>query len=347
MPILSLNFGIACVRSRYIDDSGISSSFVYKYPYSENLYSHFYSEHDFYSDVIDVIIKELGVITQGLKIIATGFPKIPSTKYPYDNSILFDQLIKGITNYEIVSITDSTVFTHNKYSATYDIEKLQYGKNEKNYLLNLSLYNNVIPETPSEYNLILANIWNMFNALRTDTKTLIMTTKPMVFMGDVFDFENVEFEEIAYLYILSFIANPGMYTLNLDKKSELVHLAHLKIYKKEMAKHFEEFSPIALGTLINSPGETTCLIKNESGSNQLLEIKPGKIFLVPMPENMNTKVIVKSKYFNSVEKTTRGGKLGLIIDTRAKQEPQHYDYNQLQIDINTNLKGIREALRIL
>lgn len=345
MPVLSINFGISTVRGVYLDDSGSVSSHVFRYPYSEDLYSHFYSEKDFYSDVVTVLLKELNAPKEGVKIIATGFPEVPAIRYEYASSVLFDQLVKQVDTHEVVSITDSTVFTQNKYSSHYDIEKLQYGKNEKNYLLNLALYSNALPEKPSEYNLILANIWNMLNTLRTDSKTTVMSTRPTLFMGDVFDTENPEFEKIAYLYILSFIVNPGVSYVALDKQADLVHLAHFKHYNREFSDLYDSFKPLNLGTLINSPGDTSCLIQNENSTNQLIEVKAGKIFFIPLGENADTRVLVKGKLLGNVERSVKGGKLGLIIDTRSKQDKSSYDYNQLQVDINSNLKSINEVLR--
>ena len=63
-----------------------------------------------------------------------------------------------------------------------------------------------------------------------------------------------------------------------------------------------------------------------------------------MDSGASARLVIKSQELGSVEKTVKGGKLGVIIDTRPKHEIETYDYNSLQMDINNNLKNIHEIL---
>ena len=114
--------------------------------------------------------------------------------------------------------------------------------------------------------------------------------------------------------------------------------------KKLWKGHTRNQKPEQLGTLINSPGETTCLIETDLGTSQLLDVGPGRIAFVPLEMSDQARVVIKSVNLGSIERNVQGGKLGLIIDTRTKNDLKTYDHNQLQIDINANLKNIGQVL---
>ncbi len=346
MPLLSLNYGINSTRGVYIDAEDKITSITYRYPYSRDLFEHTYSVDQYYEEVTSYLMRQFKISrTDKCDIIATGFPTIPNIPNKFANAYLLDQLVKKIDNYHVVSVTDRSVYKQNSYISHSDVKNLQYGVKEKNYLLNLALYSNVIPEKPSEYNLLLANVWNIFRTMdeqKMDAKEQKALLKPTLFMGDIFDTNKIEFEKISYLYLLSFIIAPGFHYISLDKHSELIHLAHMRYYNDKYAKLIEEYKPKNLGTLLNSPGDTSCLLQNDTNNSQLIEVRSGRIVFLPLNENTSTRIVVKGKQIGSIEKTVKGGKLGIIIDTRPKNDIKNYSYNNLQIDINANLKGINE-----
>ncbi len=346
MPILSLKYGISNVQAVYLSDEGKISDFFLGYSYSKDLYSHFYSEQDFYSDIVEHIISKLKIPKTDLQVIATGFPSVPAIGREYSHAVTLDELLKQIDNYEIVCLANGTIFTQNDHISYYDTSKIDFGAMETNYLLNLSVYTNAFPTRPSDYNLVLSNIWKMLNSHRKDTKKLILNSKPIIFFGDVLnkDLMKDEYKNIAYLYFISMIVNPGIYSLKMDYSNLVPHYLHLKKYDTGLGKHYDELEPEVLGTLINSPGETSCLVSTELGTSQLMDIKSGRIFFVPLDKNASARVVIKSTELGSIEKTVQGGSLGVIIDTRAKHDIETYDYSILQMDINNNLKTISEVM---
>ncbi len=347
MPILSINFGISTVRGVYLSDEGNVSDYSIDYSYQENLYSYFYSQKEFYSDFVEHFIKKLKVPKRELQIIAIGFPEIPTISYEYANTITTDKLFSQVEDYDLVSLSNNAVFTQNSYLSLDDTNKAVYGSTESNYLRNLSIYKNVFPSKPSDYNLMFSNVWNVVNSHRQNTREVILSDKPTLFLGDIFTIEQVDnehFEKIAYLHILSLIINPGAFNIMVDKKNIFPNLLHIKNYRSDLSYIYDNFKPEFLGNLINSPGETTCLIETDLGTSQLLDVGPGKIVFIPLDTNNQARIVVKSTHLGSIERKVQGGVLGLIIDTRAKNDLKTYDHNQLQIDINVNLKSIGQVL---
>jgi len=346
MPVLSLKYGISNVNAVYLSDEGKVSKFFLGYGYSKDLYSHFYSEQEFYSDVVEHIISKLNIPKSNLQIIATGFPSVPTIGREYMSSTTLDQLLTEVENYEVVCIANGAVFTQNNYLSYFDTKKIKFGTMETNYLLNLATYTNAFPTRPSDYNLVFSSIWGMLNSNRKDTKQLILNSKPIIFFGDIInkDLINQEFENIAYLYFLSMVVNPGIFSLKVDGENLVPHYLHLKKFNFELSSFYDEFEPETLGTLVNSPGETSCLVSTELGTSQLMDIKAGRIFFIPLDKNASARMVIKSQELGSIEKTVQGGKLGIIIDTRPKHDIAVYDHSSLQMDINNNLKSISEVL---
>lgn len=346
MPILSLKYGSSNVSAAHLSDEGKLTTYFLGYGYSKDLYGHFYSEDQFYKDVVEHVISQLSINKDGLEVIATGFPNIPAIGFDYASSMTIDQLYKDVEEFEIMSLSNRAIFTQNNHITLQEGANTSFGRMETNYLLNLAVYQTSFPTRPSDYNLIMSNIWGILNSNRGDTQQLVLDSKPVVFFGDVF-YEGLmtrEFESIAYLYFISMVVNPGVFNIKIDDSNLLPHFLHLKKYNVEYSKFYEQFEPKVLGTLINSPGETSCLVSTELGTSQLIEIKENKIFFIPLDETANARLVVKSQELGGIEKTVRGGKLGVIIDTRLKHDTKVYDYNTLQMDINNNLKNIHEVL---
>jgi|GEM_PF-6420260 len=346
MPVLSLKYGTSNVNAVCLSDDGKVSKYFLGYGYAKDLYAHFYSEHDFYSDLVEHIITKLELPKGNLPIIAAGFPTVPAIGRNYVSSATLDQLLSSVENYEVVCFANGAVFTQNNHLSYYDSEKIRFGNMETNYLLNLAVYTNAFPTRPSDYNLVLASIWGMLNNNRKGTNKLILNSKPILFFGDILNkaLINPEFEKIAYLYFLSMVVNPGIYTIKVDNENLVPHFLHLRKFNIDLSSYYDEFEPEMLCTLVNSPGETSCLVSTEMGTSQLMDIKPGRIFFVPVDKNASARLVIKSQELGSIEKTVQGGKLGVVIDTRAKNDIASYDYSSLQMDINSNLKNISEVL---
>ena len=95
-------------------------------------------------------------------------------------------------------------------------------------------------------------------------------------------------------------------------------LALLTMHDPKYSSLFLDQKFWTLGTLINSPGMTECLIERESGPSQFVDVKPNELFFIPMEESTTVKLQVKNASLGTQERFVSGGKLGLIIDTRPK-----------------------------
>lgn len=350
MPILSLKYGSSNVSAVYVNGDEPPVTYFLGYGYSKDLYSHFYSEENFYKDVVEHIVSKLNVQKEGLQIIATGFPDVPAIGQDYASSVTLDALLNEVDDFEYMYLSNDGVFTKKRFISPEDDTSASFGRTEANYLLNLNTYKSAFPTRPSDYNLLMAKIWGILNSNRKDdTLKLILDSKSFVFFGDIFheDLMSKEFKSIAYLYFVSMVVNPGVFNLKIDSSNLLPHMLHMRKFNVDYKEQYEKFEPKVLGTLVNSPGDTSCLVSTELGTSQLLEIKANRVFFIPLDNSASARLVIKSSELGSVERTVSGGRLGVIIDTRPKFDLQVYDYSSLQMDINNNLKNIREVLHKL
>lgn len=343
MPILSLNYGISDVLIVYVDDKKEFVLHKNSYPYSKEMYSHYISEKDFYTEMVTHFIRRFKIPRNNLKIIATGFPKIPEINYPYDHTIHLNQLIEFISTYNIMLLNRYSVFTQSGFMSHQDLFNIPLGVREKEYLANISIYRNISPKTISNYNLLLQNNWCLVKALTNNLKPLFYSKDPILFTGNAFRYEGNNFKYLTYLYMLNFILEVGVYELNYDPTniySNLVHIASFDTYYQDLLK---KYKPKKTGTLVNSPGETSILLKTDIGTQQLVTVPEGKIFFMPLDENISAALLANSHQLGSVEKRIKGGEVGLIVDTRYKNE-KDYTSNQLLKDMELNLKALNEVL---
>ena len=344
MPVLSLNFGVASVKGVYADAKGNLSDYTVPYSYSKNLYAHFYSEEDFYADIAGHIMKQLKVPKTDLQIVATGFPMVPPIGVPYASTALVNELASEFEGYETVCLGDCTVITNETFASFYTLDNSQLGKAERDYLLNIATYRSIQPTSLSEYNLMFSNIWNM---LRTSGETKLSdpaSGKELLFHGELFDDMTPEKQKLAFLYIISLVVEPGIKVINVDMGNLLPHIVHIHKQEPSLVKMPESLQILRLGTLVNSPGNTAVLLETDLGTSQLLEIEAGKMVFVPLDMETNARMVLKNHNHGDVEHTVTGGELGLIIDTRNKNDLSGYDYSQLQMDIDNNLKNVGEVM---
>ncbi|MFC1722332.1 hypothetical protein ACFL0C_01645 [Patescibacteria group bacterium] len=348
MPTLSINYGLSDITAVCIDDLGDLSDISIGYPYSRDLFAHFYSEQEYYTDIFNHILKKLKIHKTDLKVIATGFPHIPAIGYEYSSALTLDKLFKLVDKCHIVCADNCSIFTQDTFISLQNLNNLGLGEQEKNYLANLYVYKNAYPTTLSHYNLLFANIWHIVNSINGTRPLPKMEVEyPLLFLGDIFSVKEQEFTNIAYLYMVSLIRDPGIYYLTFDQRNLFPHFVHLAAFNNDFTHFKDDYSTKELGTLINSPGNTSCLIETEVGTSQLVEVSANRMFFVPMKREEGARIVVKSELLGSFEKKISGGDLGLIIDTRSKHDTKAYTYSDLQQDINANLKNINEVLNQL
>ena len=58
-------------------------------------------------------------------------------------------------------------------------------------------------------------------------------------------------------------------------------------------------------------------------------------------------MVIKSSVLGNIEKTVSGGKLGLIIDTRPKSNPQIFNDDYVEKGLNVWTTSLREVISSL
>jgi len=159
------------------------------------------------------------------------------------------------------------------------------------YISNLSIFNDIPLDNVSEFGVPMP----------------LKPSKDIVFMGDLV----IKMDPSKYLFLLDLISTVGIYSINLDQKCEY-------ILRKPLVDMKFPYTAVSLGTLVNSPGPTSCLIETSVGTKQLVELKENDLVFIPL-ENMSVaRIVVKGQSIGSVDTKIRGGVLGVVIDTRYK-----------------------------
>ena len=78
----------------------------------------------------------------------------------------------------------------------------------------------------------------------------------------------------------------------------------------DVAPHLEQ-----IGTLINAPGETECLLNSDVGTGQFFEVKKDSFYAVPMLAETGSSLSIKNHTLGNFKKAVIGGRAGLMVNT--------------------------------
>lgn len=336
MSLLSIYIGNSFVSTLYVNEEGYVTNFNFPYNYNTKLYGHFCDSESFYKEVIDYVIKKLHIKKTGLEIIATSYPAVPALGYDLQYFNTVDKLISSQSDY-IVYVLDGYSFFSQKEHFSFDpSEDLTVTTPDHNYMSNLSIYNNARASTLAHYNYLLSRFRQMLKHEDRDS----LVDRPILFLGD---FIIEKFENRGKLFLTEFIRNPGIYNLKIDTTNTYLHSLLIKNYNSNIYNQLKRSTINTLGTLINSPGESSFLLKPDLENSRLLDLQENKFFITPLAETSVMNVVIKNKTLGSKDVSVSGGSLGLILDTRDKLDEAKFNDKQILDNLDQQLLVINEA----
>lgn len=331
MPTLSIYIGenqISAMRYNTPEDFAFTS-YPYVFPYE--VLKHDYNEKKFYDQVIKMFGKEFGIDLKGYKILVStvGGYELP---FKSDSNTGIFSALSTINNYEWVFAESFFVakpsgflgyFPYGKGSAFNDLEL-------QNYFSNLGIYpqfKTLNPKLLNANDMLLQNISANVKHKFKEEKAIILTGSRFTAVSDL--------PISTYLFAFSLFNEPGLYRLKLDpgNKLPLISLVNKEYFKDETGKKSagvlsddimtinedeifdDEF--IDLGTLLKAKGNVEVLLEVDSGNSQFISLKENQIFVFPLERMTSARVVISGASVGKRETYVKGGKLGLVVDTRT------------------------------
>jgi len=340
MPVLAIYIGTSSISGVIYESSDKYRFISYPYVYSDELFSGYVSEGEYYKSFITNICAEYKLKLTDVEIVVGTFLKKIDVGFEVKKSFNLPEILNGVSTSRFPVVVNSySVVTPNNfisYLVLNDETSVQpdaaLSEDEKNFYHNTSVYNSVVH---FDMTTLVDHDRNILAKLATN-ELIYNNNLPLTFMGSRFaapyGFYNTE---IDYILILNLIKKAGIFEVELDRERYLILQYILKAYDKS-AQLMAEGKVEKLGTLINTYGEAECLITSEIGTSQLLDIEKDKVFVLPLNYNERAHLTIKSQKIGTMEKDVTGGKLGLIFDTRVEK-----------VDITSDLKVFNASLKSL
>lgn len=269
--------------------------FRYPYTYSSNLFSNSFSKDQFYEDVFGLASRVLDFDMTKVELTTCGVLKSPVVAYEaHTNGSVLTKISENqiYVNHNLISLENNINF----------YVPVNFFENESDFMANLNIYLSlVLTETHdvTEQDTLLRAILN--------SATINIKSGDILLTGEYFTTLSLH-KSLSYLFILDLLSTPGLFRVKIDSQNAYPHT------------HMGTLTDIVtnkMGTLINSPGRTECLYKTDLGTSQLIDLKPEKLFILPLDENSEGTILVKTSKTQFEEKIYGGG-LGVVIDTRDK-----------------------------
>lgn len=298
--------------------------FNFPYTYSSEAFSNQVSEEEFNKTVIEAIIKPKKIKLSELEFIAMGFmgnplPAIEAkmlTKLP-DLLQELSGLYPFVVNQYSVMAKDAVLSYQTGLS-----KKENLDGDEFNELANLSIYPQLIPTDIPTITVLDRRISQKINLVDFS----YVSKQNIVFCGSRFSLPSV-YQYLDWILALDFIRKPGFYGLNLDRHNAIPLLSLIKKFKPQTDINPTQYLE-PLGTLVNSPGETECLLNSDVGTGQFFDVKKENIYVVPMSQDGKETLELKSRLLGNCKEIVTGGKIGLIISTKESKS-SIYDNTKL------------------
>lgn len=351
MPILSINFDIHNTSACFVKDSGEVGYYSYDYGYCPSVFAHFTNEKQYFTELLDFFVKKLKVTKTNLSIIATGFPSIPTTGYEYQNTVSTEVLLGNDAKYYTYFLNKCTIITRNDFTTYHKRNYTNLEVADIEHLYNRSAYGFIKDADNDQIKLQLSNLFEMKTILDQRNKNNDEENKQILFIGSLLN-DNLASKDNkpinqTYLYMLSMLKGSVLYELFVSAKDKYLHYLNVKKYDAQAQINEESLLPKHLCTLINSPGETVCLLKTEIGTQQLLEIGPEEIVVIPCDQQQTVDVLLKNAVLGDKEYKIKGGKLGLVIDTRNKQDLSIFTSEKVEQDVQKYFSIFDDSIKRL
>ncbi len=262
-----------------------------------------------------VVRKQIGIELSSAEVLLTGFSDMPIVDFEVKIAQTLWDALSGITKFNVFYLdTFFAAYTGGFISVFPSaIDSSVHQTETSNFFGNLAVYPFVTAAKPAD----LHSINTYLKSVLPDDGYGFDKTKPIVFTGDKF----AKTQNLAdrYLLIIDTTKQEGIFDLYYDVDERLPPLGLFSLYNAEAyARVFESLEMQRLGTLVSARGGVECLVENPVGSRQIFDVKDNDMFVLPLPPDMESRVVVKAASLGTVEKVIRGGELGFIVDTRDK-----------------------------
>jgi hypothetical protein len=292
-------------------DSNNIEFFNFPYIYSPEAFSNQTNEAGFNKEVIESFIKSKKIKISDLEIITVGFMEIPQIDLETKLSQKLISLIREMKgNYPFI-VNDFSVLTRDAL-LSYErcLEKNQsMDGGEGDELANLSIYPQLIPTD-------IPTMIGLDKSITEKVNTLELGYTPrqrLTFSGSRFS-RPVIYEYIDWILAFDLVRKPGVYEILLDRKNAVPLFELFSKYKPEITLDTKPYLE-SLGTLINSPGETECLLTSDVDTNQFFAVKKDNFYVVPMLPETGSSLAIKNHTIGNLKEIVAGGRVGLIVNT--------------------------------
>ncbi len=341
-PIVSANFGTSSVSVLYFDPTGSFKVFSFPYSYSYSIFKNSVSEADFNLEVIKLACKSFKVSLKDCDLVATAFPNFPVIDTEIKLSTTLDQVLSSITDYNCIYAGYFKVLENSGFTYTFPIsEQTNSSENDATNLFgNLSIY----PQITFFDDKKKFAIYNMAKMQRSQNRATLDSAKPVLFTGYSLQNFSGKNQYLSYILCIDLIKEVGCFEIKLDEANILTNLAAINMYKAGNTNVLDDRKLVSLGTLLNTPGYTECYVEGDTGTSQLITLEKEKLFFLPLEEGATAKIVVKNAVLGNLEKNIKGGRLGLILDTREKNDPQFTSQDYFEKNSTLWLSNIKEAM---
>lgn len=286
--------------------------FNFPYSYSEEAFSNQVSEEAFNKLAIENVLKKKKVKLSEIEFISLGYINNPNSSIEQKLSTNMPDLIKKISDVFPFVVNHNSILSYNVL-LSYENEAVKSDSldgDEHDELSNLTIYPQLVPTDIATISLLDRKISQKVAGIDLGYSA----GKSLVFCGGRFSYSPVQ-EYLDMILILDLVKKPGFYELILDRKNVVPLSALIKAYKPEI-----DINPLKyveyVGTLVNSPGETECLLNSDVGTGQFFDVKKENVYIVPVNSDVKEQLEIKSRSLGSRKEKITGGKVGLIVNTK-------------------------------
>ena len=364
MPILSIYFGVSQTTFVLIR-SQKSEPEVYIYPYAYptsklTSLNGLITESAFYSELVTLILNDFGLKPSACDILLCGYPRVPKlisslnrnlnkktkvakVKDSVDIStsegiitpalhLTLDALLQDISGIDLLLLDNFKLVMGHEMASSFFIKKAILTETDA----NSTLYPHLQPQFA---------FGDMETASYKDSSNLRSAPQQvkLYISGDRFHMpaNDIDVRATTYMLLFDILKTPGFFDLTIDSSNILINLLLLAHHKPEFHKLFLDYQFDSLGTLINTPGQTECLIKRNSGNSQLITIPTNNLYLLPLGKSDRATILLKSHLLGKFEKVVSGGTLGVVIDTRDKTKPFVWNEALYKTGLSPIILGLR------
>ena len=343
MAILSVQLGTTSTSFLMYKSANDYSYYYYPYSYSPVFVNT--DKKEFYIEVFDVISGQMGMNHTECELILTNVFDYSLGDYPVKSAHHVTKVLSNIKNYDYFYVDPYTLIQGDQFLSAYPYNPasniFRLNEMEKfNYLANSALYINSVPD--KDFDIFDRDDITRF--LSEQLPTPPRRNNKVIFTGDRFATLHSS-KSLSYLLAIDLIKQPGIYEIYVDCCNSLVCASHLEMYSKSAEHLVDNLNLLFVGNLINAPGGVECLIRTSVGTSQMLQFHTEGLQILPLEKDNATNLVVKHQSISSVDKSVKGGELGLIVDTRQKAstlattdaETRHKKYRDWQHTIQETL----------